>query len=151
MAKKILIVDDNDINRELLERVLKRAGYSTCCAVDGPSGISAAKEERPDLILMDITLGGNMDGWEATQLIKSTPDTAEIPIIACTARSFMRDREKSMDVGCAEHETKPIDFRRLLNKIEVCLGTKHWTRLAGSLDSCGSSGALSRKMRASRL
>ena len=120
---KILIVDDNDINRDLLERVLARAGYSICCAADGPSGVTAAKQERPDLILMDIALGEKMDGWEATQLIKATPDTAEIPIIACTGHALMRDRKKSMDVGCAEHETKPINIRRLLGKIDACLAT----------------------------
>jgi len=147
---KILIVDDNEINREFLERVLKRAGYSTCCAVDGPSGIAGAKQERPDLILMDIALGESMDGWEATQLIKGSPDTAEIPVIACTAHALVRDREKSLDVGCAEHETKPIDIRRLLTKIEACLATKNWPRLAGSLASSGSSAKLSRTMRPSR-
>ena len=149
--QKILIVDDNEMNRELLERVLARAGYATCSAVDGPSGVAAAQEERPDLILMDIALGENMDGWEATELIKSSPETAEIPIIACTAYAQTRDRKKSMDVGCAEHETKPIDIHRLLKKIEVCLATKDWTRLGGSADSSGSSGTLSRKVRAGRL
>jgi CheY-like chemotaxis protein len=147
----ILIVDDNEMNRELLERVLTRAGYSTCCAVDGPSGVAAAKEERPDLILMDIALGESMDGWEATQLIKAAPETAQIPIIACTAHAQMRDREKSMDAGCVDHETKPIDIRRLLNKIEACLSSKDWSRLAPSTTSPGSSSGLSRKVRASRL
>jgi len=121
---KILIVDDNDVNREFFGRVLSRAGYSTCYAADGASGIAAAKLEQPDLILMDIALGQNMDGWEATQLIKESPDTAEIPIIACTAHAFVRDREKSLNVGCAEHETKPIDIRRLLTKIQACLAAK---------------------------
>jgi CheY-like chemotaxis protein len=148
---KILIVDDNEMNRELLMRVLSRAGYATCCAVDGPSGIAGAKKERPDLILMDIALGERMDGWEATQRIKATPDTAEIPIIACTAHALTRDREKSLNVGCVEHETKPIDIRRLLTKIEACLATKDWPKLAGSLASSGSSGKLSRKIGASRL
>ena len=144
---KILIVDDNEINREFFERVLTRAGYATCCAVDGPSGIAGAKQERPDLILMDIALGEKMDGWEATQLIKNSPETADIPVIACTAHALVRDREKSLDVGCAEHETKPIDIRRLLTKIEACLSTKHWAPLPSS----GSSGGLSRSIRSSRV
>jgi len=148
---KILIVDDNEINREFLERVLTRAGYVTCCAADGPSGIAGAKQQRPDLILMDIALGEDMDGWEATQLIKGSPETAEIPVIACTAHALVRDREKSLDVGCVEHETKPIDIRRLLTKIEACLATKHWQPLAGGVASSGSSGKLSRKVGASRL
>ena len=120
---KILIVEDNDINRELFARILQRAGYSICCAVDGPSGIVAAEQERPDLILMDIALG-KMDGWEATQYIKAIPATAAIPIIALTAHALASDRKKSLDVGCAEYETKPIDIRRLLNKIKVCLAPK---------------------------
>jgi CheY-like chemotaxis protein len=121
---KILIVEDNAINRELFARILKRAGYSVCCAVDGPSGIAAAEQERPDLILMDVALGKEMDGWEATQHIKATPGIAEVPIIALTAHALTSDRKKSIDVGCAAYETKPIDIRRLLKTIEERLPPK---------------------------
>ena len=117
---KILIVEDNEMNRDVLTRRLQRHGYSICCAMDGPSGIAAAEQERPDLILMDIALG-QMDGWEATQRIKATPATADIPIIALTAHALASDRERSIDAGCAGFETKPVDLPRLLNKIEGCL------------------------------
>jgi CheY-like chemotaxis protein len=121
---KILIVEDNEMNRDVLTRRLERHGFSICCAVDGPGGIAAAEQERPDLILMDIALG-QMDGWEATQRIKATPTTADIPIIALTAHALASDRIKSIDSGCAGFETKPVDLPRLLSKIEVCLAPKH--------------------------
>jgi two-component system, cell cycle response regulator DivK len=117
---KILIVEDNEMNRDMLTRRLQRHGFSICCAVDGPSGIAAAERERPDLILMDIALG-QMDGWEATQRIKSASSTANIPIIALTAHALASDRKKSVDVGCSGFETKPVDLPRLLAKITGCL------------------------------
>ena len=120
---KILIVEDNEMNRDVLKRRLERHGYSICCAVDGPSGVAAAEKELPDLILMDIAMG-QMDGWEATQRIKAMPATANIPVIALTAHALASDRARSIDVGCAGFETKPVDLPRLLSKIESLLGSE---------------------------
>ena len=118
---KILLVEDNEMNRDMLTRRLQRQGFEVCCAPDGPSGVAMAESERPDLILMDVALG-EMDGWEATQLIKARPSTAEIPIIALTAHALASDREKSIEVGCVDFDTKPIDMPRLLQKINTHLG-----------------------------
>ncbi|MGO8919939.1 MAG: response regulator [Stellaceae bacterium] len=118
---KILLVEDNEMNRDMLGRRLKRHGFELCFAVDAPSGISMASAELPDLILMDIALG-EMDGWEATRRIKSNPATAEIPIIALTAHALASDRDRSVEVGCADFDTKPVDLPRLLGKINACLG-----------------------------
>jgi CheY-like chemotaxis protein len=118
---KILLVEDNEINRDMLSRRLKRNGFDVCCAVDGPSGVAMATSERPDLILMDVALGATMDGWEATELIKKTPDTSTIPVIALTAHALASDREKSVNVGCSDFDTKPVDLPRLLGKINACL------------------------------
>jgi len=117
---KILLIEDNEENRDMLGRRLQRQGFAVCCAVDGPMGVAMAVQEAPDLILMDIALG-DMDGWEATQRIKSNPGTAAIPIIALTAHALATDREKSFAVGCAEYDTKPVDLPRLLGKIRACL------------------------------
>jgi CheY-like chemotaxis protein len=117
---KVLVVEDNEMNREMLMRRLQRHGFTVCCAVDGPSGVAAAAEEQPDVILMDVALG-EMDGWEATQLIKARPSTAHIPVIALTAHALATDRRKSIEVGCSEFETKPIDLPRLLEKIAACI------------------------------
>lgn len=117
---KILLVEDNEVNRDMLGRRLQRRGYSMCFAVDGASGVAQAGIERPDLILMDIALG-EMDGWEATRRIKADPATADIPIIALTAHALASDREKSVQVGCADFDTKPVDLARLLGKIAACL------------------------------
>jgi CheY-like chemotaxis protein len=117
---KILLVEDNEMNRDMLTRRLQRHGFTICCAPDGPSGVVMALEERPDLILMDVALG-QMDGWEATQLIKARPSTTNIPIIALTAHALASDRRKSVEVGCADFDTKPVDLPRLLGKINACL------------------------------
>jgi CheY-like chemotaxis protein len=117
---KILLVEDNELNRDMLGRRLQRHGYTVCLAVDGPSGIAMAGAEMPDLILMDIALG-EMDGWEATRRIKANPATARIPIIALTAHALASDRDKSVEVGCADFDTKPVDLPRLLTKINTCL------------------------------
>jgi len=117
---KILLVEDNEMNRDMLTRRLQRNGFTVCCAPDGPSGVAMALKELPDLVLMDVALG-EMDGWEATQLIKSEPKTAPIPVIALTAHALASDRQKSQDVGCADFDTKPIDLPRLLEKIRCCL------------------------------
>ena len=119
---KILLIEDNEINRAMLSRRLERTGFEVCLAIDGPAGIAAARAENPDLILMDINLGlGKMDGWEATQKIKADPATAGIPIMAVTAHALANDRLKAVEVGCADFETKPVDFSRLLTKINALL------------------------------
>jgi len=118
--RKILLVEDNEMNRDMLTRRLQRQGFTVCCAPDGPTGVSMAARERPDLILMDVALG-EMDGWEATQLIKAAPATAAIPVIALTAHALSSDRARSVEVGCADFDTKPVDLPRLLGKINNCL------------------------------
>jgi len=104
----------------MLTRRLERRGFAVCGAVDGPSGVALAVSEMPDVILMDIVLGG-MDGWEATRLIKDDPRTKSIPIIVLTASALSTDREMSIEVGCADFDTKPVDLERLLGKIQACL------------------------------
>jgi CheY-like chemotaxis protein len=120
---KILLVEDNEMNRDMLGRRLQRQGFTMCYALDGPSGVNLASQEMPDLILMDVALG-DMDGWEATRLIKGNPQTAKIPIIALTAHALATHRETSVQVGCSEYDTKPVDLPRLLGKIHHCLGAK---------------------------
>lgn len=117
---KILLVEDNEMNRDMLTRRLQRHAFTVCCAPDGPTGVAMAAQEMPDLILMDVALGA-MDGWEATQLIKARLETAAIPIIALTAHALASDRQKSIEIGCADFDTKPIDMPRLLEKINTCL------------------------------
>lgn len=115
---KILLIEDNEMNRDMLSRRLERKGFVVCSAIDGPAGIAAAIAECPDLILMDVGLGlGKMDGWEATRTLKAQATTAGIPIIALTAHAMATDRLKSVEVGCADFDTKPVDFNRLLAKI----------------------------------
>jgi CheY-like chemotaxis protein len=118
---KILLVEDNEMNRDMLTRRLARHGFEVCCAPDGPTGVRMAEEEMPALILMDVALG-DMDGWEATTLIKARPSTADIPIIALTAHALASDRQRSVEVGCSDFDTKPVDLPRLLGKIDACLG-----------------------------
>lgn len=118
---RILLVEDNEMNRDMLTRRLVRQGFEVMSAVDGPAGVAAAKTEKPDLILMDVALGA-MDGWEATTLIKADPETAHIPVIALTAHALASDRRRSIEVGCVDFDTKPIDFARLVGKINAALG-----------------------------
>jgi len=113
---KILLVEDNDMNRDMLSRRLVRNGYEVVIAVDGQQGTEMAISERPDLILMDMSLPV-IDGWEATRRIKANDATRRIPVIALTAHAMAGDREKAMEVGCEEYETKPIEMSRLLGKI----------------------------------
>jgi CheY-like chemotaxis protein len=120
MSTKILLVEDNELNRDMLTRRLARRGYEVCSAIDGPSGVAMAHSEMPDVILMDIALG-DMDGWEATTLIKAAQDTAKIPIIALTAHALATDRQKSVSVGCCDFDTKPVDLDRLIKKITDCI------------------------------
>ena len=117
---KILLVEDNEMNRDMLTRRLQRYGFSVCCAHDGADGVAMAASERPDLILMDVALG-EMDGWEATQLIKANPATSAIPIVALTAHALASDRAKSIEVGCSDFDTKPVDMKRLLRKMRALL------------------------------
>jgi CheY-like chemotaxis protein len=119
-AKKILLVEDSFANRDMLTRRLQRRGFTVCSAADGSTGVAMSVSEKPDLILMDVALG-EMDGWQATRLIKADVRTLNIPIIALTAHALASDREKSIEVGCADFDTKPVDLQRLLGKIHGCL------------------------------
>ena len=114
---KVLIVEDNEMNRDMLARRLERKGYDVVCAVDGPQGIAMAESAAPDIILMDVALG-EMDGWEATAAIRANPATAQIPVIALTAHALESDRLKSIEAGCADFETKPVALPQLIEKIE---------------------------------
>lgn len=117
---KILLVEDNEMNRDMLSRRLGRRGYHVVVAADGEQGIRLAKAEVPDLILMDMSLPV-LDGWEATRQLKAAPETQCIPIIALTAHAMAGDREKALDAGCNDYDTKPIEFPRLLEKIQAFL------------------------------
>ncbi len=114
---KILVVEDNDMNRDMLTRRLERRGFQVVCAVDGKAGVSMGETETPDLILMDMSLP-DLDGWEATRLLKSSSQTRSIPIIALTAHAMSGDRERAMEAGCDDYDTKPVDLVRLLAKID---------------------------------
>jgi len=116
MIVKLLLVEDNEMNRDMLSRRLERKGYDLVMAVDGSEGVELAKSSMPDLILMDMSLPV-LDGWEATKILKKDEATKNIPIIALTAHAMSGDREKAMDAGCDEYDTKPIDLTRLLEKI----------------------------------
>jgi CheY-like chemotaxis protein len=118
---KILLVEDNEMNRDMLSRRLERRGYEVVIAVDGQAGVAMATSERPDLILMDMSLPV-MDGWEATRTLRAGEDTGDIPIIALTAHAMSTDRDKALDAGCDDYDTKPIELPRLLGKIEALLG-----------------------------
>lgn len=118
---KILLVEDNEMNRDMLSRRLARRGYQVITAVDGGLGVTMARSEAPDLILMDMSLPV-LDGWEATRQLKAAPESRAIPVIALTAHAMMGDREKAMEAGCDDYDTKPIEFKRLLGKIEAALG-----------------------------
>jgi CheY-like chemotaxis protein len=115
---KVLYVEDNDDNIFMLRSRLARAGYEVVVAMDGVQGVAAATAEQPDIILMDLSLP-KLDGWEATRQIKGAPATKHIPVIALTAHAMTGDREKAMAAGCDDFDTKPIDLRRLLQKIRA--------------------------------
>ncbi|MGB3532184.1 MAG: response regulator [Microcoleaceae cyanobacterium] len=117
---KILLVEDNEMNRDMLKRRLKRKGYDVLIAVDGAEGVELSQAQPPDLILMDMSLPV-MDGWQATKRIKTNPKTKSIPVIALTAHAMAGDREKCLAAGCNDYDTKPIEFPRLLQKIELLL------------------------------
>jgi CheY-like chemotaxis protein len=118
---KILLVEDNEMNRDMLSRRLERRGYQVVIAVDGAEGVRMAQAEVPALILMDMSLPV-LDGWEATRQIKAAPATGAIPIIALTAHAMSGDREKAIEAGCDDFDTKPVDLPRLLAKIDALLG-----------------------------
>lgn len=117
---KLLIVEDNEMNRDMLTRRLERKGFTTVVAVDGVEGIAMARSEAPDLILMDMSLPV-LDGWEATRRLKAAQETRTIPIIALTAHAMESDRERALRAGCDEYDSKPIEFPRLLEKIATLL------------------------------
>ncbi len=121
LMAKILLVEDNEMNRDMLSRRLARRGYEVAIAVDGEQGVAMARSEAPALILMDMSLPG-LDGWEATRRIKAAPETRGIPVIALTAHAMSGDREKAVAAGCDDFDTKPVDLARLLEKIEAQLG-----------------------------
>jgi CheY-like chemotaxis protein len=117
---RILVVEDNEMNRDMLTRRLARKGFDALVAVDGEQGVAVALAERPDLILMDMSLPV-LDGWEATRRIKASPETGSIPIIALTAHAMSGDRERALAAGCDDYDTKPVEFASLLGKIEALL------------------------------
>lgn len=117
---KILLVEDEELNRDMLGRRLGRKGFEVIFALDGAQAIEAAQHHAPDLILMDMSLPV-MDGWEATRRLKGLPATAPIPVIALTAHAMAGDREKALSAGCDDYDTKPIEFSRLVSKIEAAL------------------------------
>lgn len=117
---KILLVEDNEMNRDMLSRRLERKGYQVVLAMDGQSGVEMARTEAPDLVLMDMSLPV-LDGWEATRRLKADVATCHIPVIALTAHAMSGDRNKALEAGSDEYDTKPIDLPRLLGKIEVLL------------------------------
>ncbi len=115
---KILLVEDNEMNRDMLSRRLERRGYEVVCAVDGEQGVALALSESPGMILMDMSLP-MLDGWEATRRIKTAPETQAIPVIALTAHAMAGDRERAIEAGCDDYDTKPVEFARLLGKIQA--------------------------------
>jgi CheY-like chemotaxis protein len=118
---RLLLVEDNEESRDGLSRHLRRKGYEVLTAVDGRQGLEAVRAGAPDLVLMDMSLPA-LDGWEATRQLKADPETRHIPVIALTAHAMAGDREKALDAGCDEYDTKPVEFSRLLGKIQGLLG-----------------------------
>ncbi len=123
---KILIVEDNEENRDSLSRRLQRRGYEILIAADGKIGLAMAQAEKPDLILMDMNMP-ELDGWEATRQLKAAAETQHVPVIALTAHAMSGDRERALGVGCADYHTKPVEFPKLLTQIEALLQNKTTT------------------------
>jgi len=121
---KILLVEDNEMNRDMLSRRLTKRGYQIAIALDGEQGVELARSELPDLILMDMSLPLK-DGWQATAEIKADPATSGIPVIGLSAHAMSGDRDKAMQAGCDDYDTKPVELDRLLTKIEALLGDGH--------------------------
>jgi CheY-like chemotaxis protein len=120
---KILLVEDNEMNRDMLSRRLQKQGYEIVIAVDGEEGLAKAQSERPALVLMDMSLPG-IDGWEATRRLKAAPQTRAIPVIALTAHAMADDRDKATAAGCDDFDTKPVELSRLLSKIQALIGSQ---------------------------
>jgi two-component system, cell cycle response regulator DivK len=119
---KVLLVEDNEMNRDMLSRRLIRRGFEVVFAVNGKQGVDLARSEKPDIILMDMSLP-IMDGWEATRCVKSDDATRSVPVIGLTAHAMSGDREKAIEAGCDDYDTKPVELDRLIGKIERLLGT----------------------------
>ncbi|MCD9023222.1 response regulator [Cohnella silvisoli] len=119
----VLLVEDHEMNRDMLSRRLTRKGYEIIIAEDGKQGVDLAMEQRPDLILMDLSLPV-LDGWEATRILKNSPETKNIPVIALTAHAMAGDKEKAYQAGCDDFDTKPIELSRLIEKMEAALARK---------------------------
>ncbi len=113
---KVLLVEDNEMNRDMLSRRLERRGFEVVIAVDGAEGVALSKSHKPDIVLMDMSLPV-MNGWDATRAIKADPDTSAMPVIALTAHSMPGDREKAMEAGCDDYDVKPVELPRLLSKM----------------------------------
>ncbi len=126
---KILLVEDNEMNRDMLSRRLERKGYHVVLAVDGQSGVEMAQTQAPDLILMEMSLPV-LDGWEATRRLKADSATQQIPVIALTAHAMSSDRDKALEAGCDDYDTKPVELARLLGKIEALLPNDETTPTA---------------------
>ena len=118
---KVLLVEDNEMNRDMLSRRLVRRGFEVVFAVNGKEGVDLARSEKPDIILMDMSLPV-MDGWEATRCVKSDAATRDVPVIGLTAHAMSGDRDKAIEAGCDDYDTKPVEFDRLIGKIERLLG-----------------------------
>jgi two-component system, cell cycle response regulator DivK len=123
---KILIVEDNEENRDALSRRLQRRGFEIVMAADGKVGVAMAQAEKPDLVLMDMNMP-ELDGWEATRQIRAAPETKNLPVIALTAHAMAGDRDRALEAGCADYHTKPVDFPKLLTQIEALLLNKNNT------------------------
>jgi CheY-like chemotaxis protein len=130
--QRILLVEDNEMNRDMLSRRLQRRGYEVIIAVDGQQGVTMAQSRSPDLILMDMSLPV-MDGWEATRTLKSAIETKDIPVIALTAHAMSTDRDKAMEAGCDDYDTKPIELTRLIAKMEALI--ERFSRAAAKTES----------------
>ena len=118
---KVLLVEDNEMNRDMLSRQLTRRGFDVVFAVDGKQGVELARSEKPDIILMDMSLPV-MDGWEAIRCVKADDATRSVPVIGLTAHAMSGDREKAIEAGCDDYDTKPVEIDRLIGKIERLLG-----------------------------
>jgi CheY-like chemotaxis protein len=123
LMPKILLVEDNEMNRDMLSRRLARRGFAVEVATDGEQGVERARAGGYDLVLMDMSLPG-IDGWEATRQLRAAPETAAVPIIALTAHAMAGDRDRALEAGCSDYDTKPVEFERLLGKIAALLGTQ---------------------------
>lgn len=119
--QKILVIEDNEMNRDMLSRRLVRKGYEVVLAADGLQGMEVARQEKPDLILLDLSLPV-VDGWALARLLRAEPETKSIPIIALTSHAMVGDREKALDAGCDDYDTKPVELTRLLDKMSALIG-----------------------------